>query len=163
MEDTRPHLRLAQHTPPGTRHGLETGTLYLPPKLSFQRVLLVFFHGGKWLPEVAASKYGMAVISVQAGAGSGAYARAFADPNRFPKLLAEAEAKSNVRFKKLFLAGWSAGCAAIRELLRTDPMATQQLSEVHSGHFRLARYAGNSAPDHVDQLHALPEFLKWLR
>jgi len=24
-------------------------------------------------------------------------------------------------------------------------------------------YAGNSAPDHVDQLHSLPQIVKWLR
>ena len=27
----------------------------------------------------------------------------------------------------------------------------------------LLGFAGNSAPDHVDQLHALPVWLKWLR
>lgn len=46
--------------------------------------------------------------------------------------------------------------------LRWGPMQTQQLSEVHRGKFLLLGYAGNSAPDHVDQLHALPEFLKWV-
>jgi hypothetical protein len=42
-------------------------------------------------------------------------------------------------------------------------MGTQQLSEARAGRFRLLGYAGNSAPDHVDQLHSLPVFLKWLR
>ena len=42
-------------------------------------------------------------------------------------------------------------------------MGTQQLSEVRQGKFLLAGYAGNSAPDHVDQLHALPEFWNWIR
>jgi len=35
----------------------------------------------------------------------------------------------------------------------------QQLSDVHAGNFELLGFAGNSAPDHVDQLHAMPEFL----
>jgi hypothetical protein len=35
----------------------------------------------------------------------------------------------------------------------------QQLSEARSGKFDLLGYAGNSAPDHIDQLHALPELL----
>jgi hypothetical protein len=39
-------------------------------------------------------------------------------------------------------------------------MKTQQLSEVRKEKFLLLGYAGNSAPDHDDQLHALPEFLK---
>jgi hypothetical protein len=39
----------------------------------------------------------------------------------------------------------------------------QQLSEAKNGQFRLLGFAGNSAPDHVDHLHALPEFSKLLR
>jgi hypothetical protein len=39
------------------------------------------------------------------------------------------------------------------------PRGMQQLSEVHSGRFELRGYAGNSAPDHIDQLHAMPELL----
>ena len=47
--------------------------------------------------------------------------------------------------------------------LEWGPLQTQQLSEARKGKFLLLGYAGNSAPDHVDQLHALPEFLKLLR
>jgi len=47
-------------------------------------------------------------------------------------------------------------------VLRWGPRGLQQLSEVHQGKLRIAGYAGNSAPDHVDQLHALPEFLRWV-
>ena len=39
------------------------------------------------------------------------------------------------------------------------PRGMQQLSEVQSGRFELRGYAGNSAPDHIDQLHAMPELL----
>ncbi|HEV8146416.1 MAG TPA: hypothetical protein VGP79_08550, partial [Bryobacteraceae bacterium] len=48
-------------------------------------------------------------------------------------------------------------------LLRWGPMRTQQLSEARAGGFRLIGYAGNSAPDHVDQLHSLAEYLEWLK
>jgi hypothetical protein len=44
-------------------------------------------------------------------------------------------------------------------VLRWGPKGMQQLSEAHSGKFDLLGYAGNSAPDHIDQLHALPEML----
>jgi hypothetical protein len=44
-------------------------------------------------------------------------------------------------------------------VLRWGPRRMQQLSEAHSGRFDLLGYAGNSAPDHIDQLHALPELL----
>ena len=50
-----------------------------------------------------------------------------------------------------------------RAVLRRGPMKTQQLSEVRRGKFLLLGYAGNLAPDHVDQFHSLPEYLKWLR
>lgn len=50
-----------------------------------------------------------------------------------------------------------------KAVLRWGPLGTQQLSEVRKGRFRLAGYAGNSAPDHVDQLHSLPAYLKWLK
>lgn len=48
-------------------------------------------------------------------------------------------------------------------VLQWGPMGTQQLSEASKGRFLLLGFAGNSTPDHVDQLHALPDFLKILR
>jgi hypothetical protein len=39
----------------------------------------------------------------------------------------------------------------------------QQLSEAGRGRFLLLGYAGDSAPDHVDQLHALAVLVKRLR
>jgi hypothetical protein len=50
-----------------------------------------------------------------------------------------------------------------RAMLRWGPMQIQQLSETRAGKFLLIGYAGNSAPDHVDQLHSLPEYLRWIR
>jgi hypothetical protein len=44
-------------------------------------------------------------------------------------------------------------------VLQWGPRGMQQLSEVRAGRFELLGFAGNSAPDHVDQLHAMPEFL----
>jgi hypothetical protein len=44
-------------------------------------------------------------------------------------------------------------------VLSWGPRGMQQLSEVKAGHFEILGFAGNSAPDHVDQLHALPELL----
>ena len=35
----------------------------------------------------------------------------------------------------------------------------QQLSEVRAGRFELFGFAGNTGPDHIDHLHAMPEFL----
>jgi len=252
VEHTRAHRRLKESSPPGRREKLELGTLFVPAKTR-PNAILFFFHGGTWLPEIAGAQNRMAVVSVQAGSGSGTYARLFADDARFPELLKEAEEKSHVRYTRVILGGWSAGCGAVRQILRsadayartnaivlidgmhTDyaeghpgpqesklgtenleiwvrfghdaiagrkralithseifpgtfasttetadylvreldlktrpvlkwgPMGTQQLSEVRAGRFLLMGFAGNSAPDHVDQLHSLPAYLKLLR
>jgi hypothetical protein len=256
VEHTREHPRLAKQTPRGRRVGLELGTLFVPEKVKNTRgvSLLFFFHGGDWLPEVAAARQRkMAVVSVQAGQVSSTYANLFADPRRFPKLIAEAENKSGLKFSAVDLGGWSAGCGALREILKDPrsyqrvsrvlcidgvhtgyvngapgpaesqiqtenlqiwlkigrdamagkkrliithseifpgsfasttetadyllrewglaphpvikrgPMKTQMLSEVRRGRLLVIGFAGNSAPDHVDELHSLPEYLKWLR
>jgi hypothetical protein len=52
---------------------------------------------------------------------------------------------------------------ARRPVVRFGPMGTQQLSEARRGRFEMIGYAGNSAPDHVDQFHALATLLKRLR
>jgi hypothetical protein len=44
-------------------------------------------------------------------------------------------------------------------VLRWGPRGMQQLSEAGAGNFELLGFAGNSAPDHIDQLHAMPEIL----
>ena len=256
VEHSRAHPRLKQEAPPGRRETFELGTLFLPAKLKIKTTLplLVHFHGGNFLPEVAAAKDGRrAVLSVQIGAGSARYADAFADPQRFGRLIQEIETRMATRVDPLVLTSWSAGAGAIREILKspesysrvaailiidgmhtgyvdgkpgpqesqieTDklevfvrfakdaaagrkqmivthseifpgtfasttetadylvsqlglrrhavlrwgPMETQQLSEVRRGNFLLIGYAGNSAPDHVDQLHSLPEYLRWIR
>jgi hypothetical protein len=250
VEHTRAHTRLSEGTAAGRRERLDLGTLFLP---AHTRAILFFFHGGTWLPEVAASRNKVAVVSVQAGEGSAIYAHLFDDPRRFLRLLAEAETKAGFKFDRVMLGGWSAGCGAVRQILKTPesyvrvdatllidgmhtdyvdgkpgplesridpgnlaiwlqlardamagrkrlivthseifpgtyasttetadylltqlglkrravlrwgPMGTQQLSEARAGRFRILGYAGNSAPDHVDQLHALPVLLKWLR
>ena len=255
VEHTREHPRLTKETPPGRRVDLELGTLFVPEGVKkTQGVrLLFFFHGGDWLPEVAAAyQRNMAVISVQVGPGSATYANLFADPLRFPKLIADAEGKSGLKFGEVNLGGWSAGCGALREILKeptcykrvsrvlcidgihtgyvngtpgpqesqtdTDnlqiwlqigrdamagkkrliithseifpgtfasttetadyllrewglrshpvvkwgPMKTQTLSEVTKGRLLVIGFAGNSAPDHVDELHSLPKYLRWL-
>ena len=255
VEHTRVHTRLKEETPPGRRVKLELGTLFLPSAVKGRTgvPLLIFFHGGGWVPEVAAARNRVAVLSVQAGAGSGSYVRLFEDPKRFAALLEEAESQSGVHFGRVMLGGWSAGCGAVRQILKTDesynrvsavllidgmhtdyaegqpnppepnqagdnlevwlklgrdakagrkrfivthseifpgtyasttetadylvshlgiklrpvlkwgPMGSQQLGEATSGKFRLLGFAGNTAPDHVDQLHSLPVHLKWLK
>lgn len=254
VEHTRVHTRLTKAEPVGRRETLSLGALFVPRKLVKKKTapLLVFFHGGTWLPEAAAAKNGKtAVISIQSGSGSGVYARQFEGNGKFEELLAEAEKKSGMKFKPVTIGGWSAGNGAVREILKSadsyarvqrvlmidgihasyangtpgpleprivadnlqiflklardamagrkqaiithseifpgtyasttetadylveqlglkrkailrwGPMGSQQLSEVKKGRFTMAGFAGNSAPDHVDQLHSLAAYLKW--
>lgn len=46
--------------------------------------------------------------------------------------------------------------------LRTGPMGMQQLSVINSKGFRVRGYAGNTAPDHIDHLHAMSEWFDLL-
>jgi hypothetical protein len=58
-------------------------------------------------------------------------------------------------------ADWLLGALELRRtpVLRWGPRGMQQLSEVRAGRFELLGFAGNSAPDHLDHLHAMPELL----
>lgn len=47
-------------------------------------------------------------------------------------------------------------------VLRWGPIGMQQLSEVQEEGLTIAGFAGNSAPDHIDHFHAMPEFLTLL-
>ena len=59
-------------------------------------------------------------------------------------------------------ADWMLGALGLQRarVLRWGPQGMQQLSEVRTGRFGLQGFAGNSAPDHVDHLHGLPDFLR---
>jgi hypothetical protein len=50
-----------------------------------------------------------------------------------------------------------------RAQLREGPIGMQQLSAVDVKGFHVRGYAGNSAPDHVDFLHAMPAWFGLLR
>ena len=58
-------------------------------------------------------------------------------------------------------ADWLLGTLGLRRtpVLRWGPRGMQQLSETRAGRFELLGFAGNTAPDHVDHLHAMPELL----
>lgn len=134
VETTRRHGRLENTSPPGTRHALEIGTLFVPASLADTNdpvPLVVHFHGGDWLPETAAAQEPeRCVLHVQLGAGSARYAEPFRDqPGRFLRLIDEAQSKSDHRFQPVMVSGWSAGYGAIREILQ-DPDAYRKVDGV---------------------------------
>lgn len=252
VEHTREHPRSKESHPEGRRHKLSLGTLFVPEGIATREKapLLVFMHGGAWIPEVAAAEHGMAALVIQSKSG---YSAPFAKPDAFPALIREAETEAKMTWSEITLGGWSAGCHGIREIakspdavalvgrflfidgihtsyaegkpgpleskidtatlapivslcrlalqgqksvlithseifpgtfasttetadwllrelkvkrqpvLRWGPMKTQILSEARQGRLELIGLAGNSAPDHVDQLYALGEWLKTTR
>src|SRR5439155_5344140 len=111
QDKPRSHPRLPKERPDGRREKLALGTLFLPKSLSLKGEvpLLIHFHGGDWLPEVAAARHGCAVLTVQLGSGSAVYGKPFAEPKRFAELLREIETKANLRVGPVTLSGWSAG------------------------------------------------------
>jgi hypothetical protein len=142
VENTRPHPRLKEEHPEGRREKLEAGTLFIPAGLKAKGPvgLFVHFHGGEWIPQVAAARQGsVAVLSFQLGTGSGVYGKAFADPKRLARLLQEAERKTGFRFDPVGLTSWSAGYGAIRAILK-EPSSYERirfvllLDSLHAGY-----------------------------
>src|SRR5882724_7733487 len=90
-DNARAHGRVAQTETTGQRWKLSVGTLLLPRTARLRPVmpLYIHFHGAPWLAEWSANQRDRkaAIITVQLGAGSGVYARAFSDPQTFAHLL----------------------------------------------------------------------------
>ncbi|HQR34448.1 MAG TPA: hypothetical protein PLK30_17035 [Blastocatellia bacterium] len=170
VEHTRAHPRLKQETPEGRREKLELGMLFLPARLKLKSPIPLFihFHGGSWLPEVAAVRAGKtAVISIQIGAGSSVYARPFADAQLFARLIAEAETKAGVKFSPITLTSWSAGYGAVRAILKV-PEHYARVDKVLLIDGLHAGYVGGkpgTAPSQESELEAgdLDIFLKFAR
>src|SRR5260370_37493393 len=81
---------------------LRIGTLFLPEKLpATDAPLFVHFHGGTWIPEIAATKIPAAVIAVQLGARSATHGRPFAHPEAFGATLAESRAKDGRKIDRV--------------------------------------------------------------
>ena len=49
-----------------------------------------------------------------------------------------------------------------KAILRWGPGGMQQLSEARSGRLLIMGFAGNTAPDHIDQFQGMPDFLRIL-
>jgi len=119
-DNTRDHTRVDEHQVPGRRSNVSLGTLMLPPAAP-PAMLIVHFHSSPWLVELCAQKRFplAAILTLNLGNASDVYREPFADPARFKKLIAEAEAAAGVvRFHTIVLSSFSAGYGAVREILR---------------------------------------------
>jgi hypothetical protein len=107
-------------------HGAE---LYLPPWFAAKKGgydLIVHFHGvGRWQEaNIEHAKLNVAVVSVNLGAGTEPYSKAFKRPEAFDRLLASVQteigksgAGENVYLKRVALSAWSAGFSSVARVL----------------------------------------------
>ncbi len=100
---------------------LSLGTLYLPAqsRLEVPQPLVIFFHGAGGIETAAGGNRG-AVLAVNFPTNSDPYVSTFLPPDAFPKMIREAEAKTNLKFGPLTLGCFSAGCGAVRTILRDE-------------------------------------------
>jgi hypothetical protein len=159
-DKVRSHPRLKKEVPEGQREKLTIGTLFVPKDLKRDGKvpLFIHFHGGDWLPEVAAAQHGRtAVIGVQLGSGSAVYGKPFADGKAFGQMLAEAEKKAGVKFGPITLTAWSAGYGAVRAILKNPEdydriQGVVLLDGLHAGYVKDADAKGPAKviPEHID-------------
>lgn len=113
--------------------GLSAGCSYLAPKDAGASAdgsvdVVVHFHAGQMVErEIKESAGGAVFVSCGYGIGSGPYADAFADPNRFGQMLKmlvgsleRASGRSGLAIRHLGLASWSAGFAAVGRILAVE-------------------------------------------
>jgi hypothetical protein len=131
VEHLREHPRLAEDAPAGHRVTLSLGKLFVPvgfhPDPQGTRMVLAF-HCGTWIPEVAVSRLTqpLPILHFQLGSGSSRYAKPFEeDQTLLERLLEDVSAEIKVPVRGLILVGWSAGYGAIRELLKNPPIASR--------------------------------------
>lgn len=130
-------LRRAHHLHHGVGQRLHDGRLdaYVPP--SFEAGpdgwdVVLHFHGLSSLQErnVEAARLGAAVVSLNAGIGTEAYAQAVTDERTFERMLdaarraVEASGRApNLTVRRVALSAWSAGFASVGRLLGRPDVA----------------------------------------
>ena len=133
--------RFEATTPYRAKLATKNADLYLPPWFSPRKGgydLVVHFHGLGKLQEanVERAQLNVAVVSVNLGAGSDAYANGFRDPGTFPKLLAEAEEEieksgrgHGAHVRRLALSAWSAGFLSVARVM-SDPQMAEKVDAI---------------------------------
>ncbi|MBX3259106.1 MAG: hypothetical protein KF782_05400 [Labilithrix sp.] len=103
--------------------------LYLPPWFAPKRGgydLIVHFHGeGRWQQaNVEHAKLNVAVVSVNLGAGTDPYAKAFKSPDAFDRLLTDTQAEvaksgraEGAQLRRIALSAWSAGFSSVSRVM----------------------------------------------
>ena len=110
--------------------------LYLPPWFMVKKGgydLIVHFHGeGRWQEaNIEHAKLNVAVVSVNLGAGTQPYSKAFKNPEAFDRLLADTQAEiaksgraEGAQLRRLALSAWSAGFSSVSRVM-TDAVTAR--------------------------------------
>ena len=134
VEYTRKHERILQEEASGLKLMLDSLLpkpiqVFIPKKSisSKEFDLLVHFHGAEYVVQHAASRYdgNLITATVNLGSGSRVYNDAFQDTLIFTSLRDSIAARAGVslraeiRLRRVFLSGFSAGYGAIRKIIST--------------------------------------------
>ncbi len=125
VEHVREHPRLEKQHLTGERIPISLGTLTILQSLRESKAvdaipLVIAFHCGDWIPEVAVSRLPdpWPCLTIQLGSGSSKYAKPFAEDNRLlDRLVEEASLHLKRPIAEVVLVGWSAGYGAIGQIL----------------------------------------------
>lgn len=125
------------------------------PELRYD--LLLHFHGGEAVRKlVAPADLGVAVATVDAGQSSSAYGKALSDPQVIPALLTRVdEVFAPAKRRNLIISSWSAGYAAVREILRQQPTLAQAVVVLDGVHASYTDDGSTLRPSDVSPFSAL--------
>ena len=143
-----------------TGHGAVRAILREPRH--FQRVDAVLLLDGmhtSYVPEATVLERGGTLDTTNLAAFAAFARAAMRSEKRF--LVTHSEIFPGTFASTTETADWLLRALGLRRtpVLRWGPRGMQQLSEVRAGRFEVLGFAGNTAPDHVDQLQAMPEML----
>ncbi len=127
--------------------------------------LLVHFHGAEAVrKELAPEGFDLVIAAVDAGVGSGAYDRAFADPASFAQLVTAAEAEVAAQnglpaahASQIILSSWSAGYGAVTQVLSRPHERVEAVVLLDS------LYAGYANGKHTMEHGQIPLFVEAAR
>jgi hypothetical protein len=172
VEHIREHPRLEKQSLPGERIPLSVGTLTILPAVRESTTtdkipLLIAFHCGDWIPEVAVSRLPNPppCLTIQLGAGSSRYSKPFADDEKLlDRLVEEASQHLKRPIADIILVGWSAGYGAIGQILSQEGAEAQVSAVLLIDGLHTGYEDGKPGPkESTLQTKSLDPYLKYAR
>jgi hypothetical protein len=172
VEHVREHPRLEKIESAGRRAKLSLGRLFVPETLAAEKStepipIVIAFHCGDWIPEIACSGLARSLpcITIGLGAGSERYGRPFRDdPKLFGTLCEEVRKELGRPISELILVGWSAGYGSIREFLKHEDLKPAVTTAILLDGLHTGYVSGKPGPKESDlELEPLMPFLRFAK